>query len=115
MDYGQYLLTEHWKTLRKRKMSAAGWKCERCQSKTSLQVHHLRYRNWFDVGLEDLRCLCRVCHERAHGIGPDDPLYPRLGPVKYELYRQWLAVSPKGGTKSKRNFALKRANRGVAP
>ena len=66
-EYAQYLLSEHWLELRGKKLSKS-YRCERCGSGHRLQVHHLRYRNIFDVGLEDLQTLCRRCHALVHGI-----------------------------------------------
>ena len=60
-----YLLSEHWKALRKakRKLNPV---CEICGAKRKLDVHHLRYKNIYDVTVEDLQTLCRKCHKRHH-------------------------------------------------
>lgn len=44
-------------------------KCERCNSRDDLQVHHLRYfpnRKIWEYGDEHLQILCRSCHAKEH-------------------------------------------------
>lgn len=60
-----YLLSEHWKRLRKAKLKINP-QCEICGRKTKLDVHHLRYKNLYDVLVEDLQTLCRRCHRKHH-------------------------------------------------
>ena len=64
--YIVYLKTIDWKTKRKAKMYQARYKCEKCESKKKLQVHHKEYKNWFDVELTDLLLLCDKCHKKEH-------------------------------------------------
>lgn len=104
MNYGQYLVTDHWKALRFMKMKQAGFKCEKCKSDENIQVHHLRYRDLFDVQLSDLQCLCRNCHQRAHGLaGATDPLLAKL--------QSYARKAPKGGAKGRRNWCAKQLKR----
>lgn len=60
-----YLKSDHWKQLRKKKLEADS-KCEYCQSLKNLDVHHIRYKQLYDVELEDLKTLCRKCHKLEH-------------------------------------------------
>lgn len=60
----EYLLSDHWKALRSEKLKRNPF-CERCGRK-GRDVHHLRYRNLFDVLLSDLETLCRKCHKKEH-------------------------------------------------
>jgi 5-methylcytosine-specific restriction endonuclease McrA len=60
-----YLLSEHWKVLRKAKLTISP-QCEICGKKRRLDVHHLRYKNIYDVLVEDLQTLCRRCHKKHH-------------------------------------------------
>ena len=62
-----YLKSEHWKNLRMKKIISQN-RCENCNTKTSLDVHHLNYKNLFDVELTDLQVLCRACHIKEHHI-----------------------------------------------
>lgn len=71
-----YLFSAHWRKLRTARLAFARNQCERCGTPGAsaasphlppLDVHHLIYRNLYDVTLADLRALCRPCHERQHG------------------------------------------------
>lgn len=61
----EYLQSDHWKNLRLHKIMANPC-CQRCSSTVSLDVHHLNYRNLYDVQLDDLETLCRGCHLLEH-------------------------------------------------
>jgi hypothetical protein len=60
-----YLQSDHWKELRERKLSKNRF-CESCGNAENLDVHHLRYKNLLDVTEEDLKVLCRICHDIEH-------------------------------------------------
>lgn len=60
-----YLNSEHWKDLKASKL-LANPACERCGFKSNLDVHHVNYRNLFDVEIKDLLTLCRRCHAKEH-------------------------------------------------
>jgi hypothetical protein len=64
-----YLSSEHWKNLRRRKLAAQP-SCEMCgrygAHHSYLDVHHVNYRNIFDVELTDLLTVCRRCHKQIH-------------------------------------------------
>lgn len=59
-----YLKSDHWKSLRSRKLLVSP-RCERCPETRGLDVHHVNYRNIFDVE-SDLLTLCRDCHDKEH-------------------------------------------------
>jgi len=44
----EYLKSDHWKNLRLQKTASVPF-CEKCSSTISLDVHHLNYRNLYDV------------------------------------------------------------------
>lgn len=66
-----YLKSDHWKNLRAKKL-AVNPVCQRCGSDQRVDVHHLRYRQLYDVGLVDLLSLCRRCHDYEHAILEQD-------------------------------------------
>jgi 5-methylcytosine-specific restriction endonuclease McrA len=68
MPYKDYLETDHWKQLRKRKLRLSGYKCQICGSKEDLNVHHNTYENRGCEKDEDLVVLCNECHKKHHGI-----------------------------------------------
>ncbi len=75
--YREYLKSKDWK-----KKRAAKWRtvkrqsCAFCGSVDGLEVHHLIYRQWYDVKTSDLRLTCRRCHELIHRL-------IKLGRLKY--------------------------------
>ena len=64
--YSEYLKSKEWAEIRIDLFNKRGKKCEWCDCKKSLQVHHLHYRNIFREEPEDLVILCKVCHEKEH-------------------------------------------------
>lgn len=86
--YEQYLKSDHWLELRKRKLMSVGFQCEDCGAETDdIQVHHSRYGNLVDVELPDLVALCRKCHSRRHGIDmpPTPPRKVEERPIQLDL------------------------------
>lgn len=65
MQYAEYLQSDHWKKLRKRKLKESP-SCLVCKTEKTLEVHHIRYKNLTDVKLTDLRTLCEKCHRTLH-------------------------------------------------
>ena len=61
----EYLKSEHWKNLKYEKLNKICY-CEKCGNKNNIDVHHLNYKNLYDVKLEDLQVLCRKCHSNEH-------------------------------------------------
>lgn len=62
-----YLKSEHWANLRLSKLASVDARCQRCPTRDlSNDVHHLRYRNLYDVTEDDLLVLCRKCHDAIH-------------------------------------------------
>jgi hypothetical protein len=65
-----YLFSDHWKELRALALNTHGKICHACRATSRLDVHHLRYRNIFDVQVSDLQILCRSCHDKEHAVTP---------------------------------------------
>lgn len=66
-EYAAYLQSSTWRRRRDRALRDAGYRCEDCDARKGLQVHHLSYAVL--GGLEPkraLRVVCRECHEGAH-------------------------------------------------
>jgi len=69
LSYKEYLRTKYWKRIREKTLKRAKWKCERCHLGCfGLNVHHKFYRERGTEKMNDLICLCRICHEEEHGI-----------------------------------------------
>ena len=63
--YSAYIKTGHWYALRRAKLKL-NKRCEVCNSDKAIQVHHLKYRYWYDVTANDLCTLCADCHKDIH-------------------------------------------------
>lgn len=66
--YEKYLLSDEWAEIKISLFEKRGKKCEICNSKKFLQIHHLSYINIFNEEPEDLIILCSDCHKKEHGI-----------------------------------------------
>lgn len=71
MTYDQYLLTDHWKRMRRETSRHYGQRCAMCRTRYRLNVHHVRYVRdgksiWFCEREEDLILVCRDCHKVIH-------------------------------------------------
>jgi 5-methylcytosine-specific restriction endonuclease McrA len=64
-SYREYLKSEHWQEVRKEKLKEAGYKCQKCGAKESLDIHHLTYARLGHERMSDLQALCRSCHRKA--------------------------------------------------
>ena len=77
--YAEYLKSKYWKKLRSKKIQAASragkYECGICGSKSRLEVHHLNYKNIYDVEIYDLRILCRRCHGLTHEVKRTQKIY----------------------------------------
>lgn len=67
LKYGEFLKTRYWMSISRYVREKAG-KCEECGETTNLHVHHTTYEHhgYEHRHLEDLRCLCKDCHLKAH-------------------------------------------------
>lgn len=66
MPYPDYLKTDHWQDLRKRSLKRAGYRCQTCNAKGVLHVHHRTYVRRGEEELSDLIVLCANCHSTFH-------------------------------------------------
>lgn len=69
MNYREYLQSEHWLNMRRGALERAGWRCQVCNNKTRLDVHHRTYERRGHELPDDLTVLCRSCHETFHKNG----------------------------------------------
>lgn len=91
----KYLKSEDWKTLRDSKVARCGNICALCQKEqSSVDVHHLKYKHLYDVTHDDLRVLCRDCHNKIHALLLKYPKMKTLG-----RKRLWQTIKCHLGTK----------------
>lgn len=68
MSYGDYLRSDHWKSIRAAVLLRDRYKCRQCGSRYRLQVHHLTYENRGTENPDELITYCRRCHEHEHRV-----------------------------------------------
>ena len=65
-----YLLSNHWRSVRRRKLKQEHNRCENHIGFTSpepmLDVHHLTYKRIWHERMSELKVLCRSCHKKEH-------------------------------------------------
>jgi len=62
-----YLKSNEWQRLRLARLKLDHYSCAACgTSGVPLEIHHLHYRTFTAEDLDDLRSVCRCCHERQH-------------------------------------------------
>ena len=66
--YVHYLKTLHWNQTRQNAFFKANWKCQLCQSKQGIEVHHNNYNNLWKEEPADLVVLCKFHHDMVHFI-----------------------------------------------
>lgn len=64
--YERYLQTAHWSRVRQAALMRAGHRCELCNGKAGLEVHHRTYERLGCEAAADLITLCSDCHGRVH-------------------------------------------------
>ena len=71
-EYYKHLLKDkRWKEFRLKVMSERGSKCECCGGTDILQIHHTFYVSGkmpWEYNIDDVRVLCKKCHQRIHNI-----------------------------------------------
>ena len=72
-EYHEYLESAKWQRKRKAAIQQAGGRCQLCNSREGLQVHHRTYERVGNESSTDLTVLCQLCHQKFHGI-ESDPL-----------------------------------------
>jgi hypothetical protein len=88
--YLAYLNSSSWRATRNRALQLADYRCERCDSKRDLQVHHKTYERLGAEWDSDLEVVCANCHEHEHVeqmAQSDDAIYLKLA-------RQALRAAP---------------------
>ena len=66
MEYGDYLLTDEWHLVREFAIQRACRRCQVCNVRERLEVHHRTYEWRGTESLDDVTVLCHLCHERLH-------------------------------------------------
>jgi Zn finger protein HypA/HybF involved in hydrogenase expression len=73
ITYKEYLESSHWKNIKKKASRRKRYvKCEKCESKNNINLHHKHYRFLFHKHeLHSIIALCKTCHEQVHSISKE--------------------------------------------
>ena len=66
MPYKDYLLPPEWEKLRVAALRRADYRCQLCNARGELHVHHRTYGPFGEEEPADLTVLCRPCHYDHH-------------------------------------------------
>jgi hypothetical protein len=66
MPYDEYLQTPEWKDVRRFALHRAGNRCQNCNARGRLHVHHRTYERRGHEDLSDVIVLCADCHRAFH-------------------------------------------------
>ena len=86
MGYHRYLDSEDWKRKKKFAIQLADYKCEDCEEKGYLEVHHSNYKCLYHERFDDVHVLCRTCHIEEHEIRRWQAAYRTYMEKKYGEY-----------------------------
>jgi hypothetical protein len=67
--YGYYLRSEEWKEKRITIQEFCDSICMECQGRPGEILHHETYENIFEEPIDDLKWVCKPCHEKIHRSG----------------------------------------------
>lgn len=65
MAYQNHIRSAQWKNTREMMFKLRGKKCERCDNKSTLEIHHKTYERFGRESPNDLEVLCKHHHEEA--------------------------------------------------
>ena len=71
--YKQYLKSEKWKAIARRRMEIDNFECQGCgcrgTSTNMLEIHHLSYKHIYNEDIyTDLVSVCHNCHKTIHAV-----------------------------------------------
>jgi len=68
----QYLNSIEWEALKLLRLIIAKDQCECCGATSQLELHHITYERLTCEDIDDLRVVCRSCHQNIHeALGMD--------------------------------------------
>jgi hypothetical protein len=66
INYKEYLKSEEWKKKSKKALIRANFRCQLCNKKDEIHIHHRTYENLGNEKESDLIALCKGCHKKFH-------------------------------------------------
>ncbi len=70
-----YLQSDKWQALRQKRFKKDNYCCFSCKQSLPLELHHITYKRLGNEHLNDVRSLCRDCHQAIHDKYGYDPTH----------------------------------------
>ena len=58
--------SQYWFDLKQYRLALANYVCESCGTSGPLELHHVDYSNLLAENINDVRVICRQCHQAIH-------------------------------------------------
>ena len=65
-DKKKYFKSAKWRQIRAERLRKDFYCCHLCYAQHNLECHHITYKNFGNENINDLRILCRSCHQSIH-------------------------------------------------
>lgn len=88
-NYGRYLASREWASLKRAIRERSGGICERCHFRPAAEVNHMIYERIGAEKLEDLEHLCKPCHRYESAVIDWNPANCNCDP---ELAADWVEL-----------------------
>jgi len=87
-SYAEYLKSNEWQKIRRKKLKSTNYKCEICGKKAT-EVHHIKYVIWGTEENQHLQSLCHQCHLKFHKDKPKKDI-KRLEFRIFKRKKEWI-------------------------
>ena len=65
-EKSEHMQSQYWFNLKQYRLALANYVCESCGTSGPLELHHVDYSNLLAENINDVRVICRQCHQTVH-------------------------------------------------
>ena len=65
-EKSEHMQSQYWFDLKQYRLALANYVCESCGTSGPLELHHVDYSNLLAENINDVRVICRQCHQAIH-------------------------------------------------
>ena len=65
-EKSEHMQSQYWFDLKQYRLALANYVCESCGTSGPLELHHVDYSNLLAENINDVRVICRQCHQTVH-------------------------------------------------
>lgn len=65
-EKSEHMQSQYWFDLKQYRLALANYVCESCGTSGPLELHHVDYSNLLAENINDVRVICRQCHQAVH-------------------------------------------------